>query len=159
MSKKSAISVHLSESEAAQVRRAAAAARMPVSAYLRLLALAGAPPSAQASPTPDMHEVREALLALAAEIRADRRKPYPGEWAVRRNAEGLGAGLDPFTQRIAGVIDWSQVWGAGRWPAADDPGLVLPPATRKDWPATLEQAQALVAEKTKSIQTTANRKE
>lgn len=154
MSKKSAISVHLSESEAAQVRRAAAAARMPVSAYLRLLALAGAPARTQAPDADALDEVREALLALAAEIRADRRKPYPGEWAVRRNAEGLGAGLDPFTQRVAGVIDWSQVWGAGRWPAADDPGLVLAAAVRKDWPATLAQAQALVAEKMRSVPTT-----
>lgn len=150
MSKKSAISVHLSESEAAQVRRAAAAARMPVSAYLRLLALAGAPARTQAPDADALDEVREALLALAAEIRADRRKPYPAEWAVRRNAEGLGAGLDPFTQRIAGVIDWSQVWGAGRWPSADDPGLVLAPPVRKDWPTTLADAQRLVAEKMKS---------
>lgn len=154
MSKYSTLKVRVTDAEARQIAAQAKAAKMTKSGWARLLLLAGAPAQPQASPTGDMDEVREALIALAAEIRSDRRRPYPGEWAVRRNAEGLGAGLDPLTQRIAGVIDWAQVWGGGRWPAADDPGLVLAPSARKDWPATLAAAQQLVAEKMKALPTT-----
>lgn len=153
------LTVRLSPEEMQKIDLQAKAAKMKKSDFVRLLLSGSAPIGGQAQAAADpaaLDEVRDALLALAAEIRADRRKPYPGEWAVRRNAEGLGAGLDPFTQRVAGVIDWSQVWGAGRWPAADDPGLVLAAAVRKDWPATLAQAQALVAEKMKAVPTTTN---
>lgn len=151
--KKLTLTVRLSPHEMQKIDVQAQAAKMKKSDFVRLLLSGPASIGGQAQAAADMDEVRDALLALAAEIRDDRRKPYPAEWAVRRNIEGLGAGLDPLAQRIAGVIDWSQAWGGGRWPTADDPGLMLPPAARKDWPATLAQAQALVAEKMKSTTT------
>lgn len=153
MPKHSTLKIRLTDEESRKIALLAASARMSKSAFCRLALLSGAAPDparGQPAEREALEEVRDALLALAAEIRDDRRRPYPAEWAVRRNAEGLGAGLDPFTQRIAGVIDWAQVHGGGRWPAADDPGLLLPPAARKDWPHSLAQAQALVAEKMKS---------
>lgn len=147
--KKLTLTVRLSPHEMQKIDLQAKAAKMKKSDFVRLLLSGPASIGGQAPAAADpavLDEVRAALLALADEVRKSQRIPYPAEWAIRRVAEGAWPALDPFHQRIAGAVEWCEIFNR-RWPTPDDPGVFVPPDARPRWPASLEAARAAVAAK------------
>lgn len=136
MQKNRVLSVHLSAAEYQKIAGAASAARMSSSAFLRLLALGGVeqkrietmPASSAGKPEKTdelmqrLAEQEAAFLQVVETIRASQRRPYFGEWRLRRGVElGPAPGATQFDKLLWLARDYHSVWGA--WPKPNDPGF------------------------------------
>lgn len=132
MSKTEVFQVRLSAAEMSALANQARMLGMTKTALARTLLVAGQPQkphSAPATPCPEIAELRQrideqerAFLQVVETIRSAQRRPYFGEWRLRRGVElGPAPGATQFDKLLWLARDYQSIWGV--WPQPGDPGF------------------------------------
>jgi len=132
MSKTEVFQVRLSAAEMAALADQARMLGMTKTALARTLLVAGQPQKSQpasTTPCPEIAELRErieeqerAFLQVVETVRASQRRPFFGEWRLRRGVElGPAPGATQLEKLLWLARDYHSVWGA--WPKPNDPGF------------------------------------